>query len=429
MTFQLVPEKIVFGGAALGHHDGQPVLIARAVPGERLEVEPVRTARGMIHARIVRVVDPSPGRVQAPCPYFGACGGCHYQHLPYEREVAWKLTILRETLRRVGGITWENDILARTAFPWQYRNQAQLKVGVNSASEVIVGFFESESHHRVDVEFCRILSPCLNRTLEELRRHLSPELAAGCHEIEMMADDTDSAVMLRFHGALTARAKEALAQAILGAMPAVQTVAFEDGQPLILGSPALVYSAGDFRYRISPGSFFQASRFLAPQLVSAVTGAACETANRALALDLYSGVGLFTLPLASHFEQVMGVESHRGAAADLAANLRAHRRANARSIHQSVFQFLRRYAGPHPDLVVLDPPRSGVGLPALEALAKLRARRIIYVSCHPPTLARDLATLTRQGYWLETIEMFDFFPQPFHPESLAILGLENTLSR
>ncbi len=430
MTFEVVPEKIVFGGAALGHYDGHPVLVPRAVPGERLEVEPVRTAKGMIHARIVRVLEAAPERIEAECPYFGACGGCQYQHLSYDHEVAWKLTVLRETLRRVGGIHWENEIPARTAFPWQYRNQAQLKVGRDSTGEPLAGFFEGETHHLVDVEVCRILSPCLNRTLEELRRRLSPAIVPGCHEIEMMADDRDQSVMLRFHGVVDTRTKEVLAQAILGEMSAVQTVAFEEGGcSLVFGAPALTYRVGDFSYRVSPGSFFQASRFLVPELVAAVTQAARETENAALALDLYSGAGLFTLPLATHFEQVIAVESHDGAAADLAANLREHRCANARPVHQAVFHFLRRYAGPQPDLIVLDPPRSGVGLPALRLLAEIRARRIVYVSCHPPTLARDLASFTRQGYRLETIEMFDFSPRTFHTESLARLRLEGAPSR
>ena len=424
MTFQLVPEKIVFGGEALGHYEGRPVLVPRSVPGERLEVEPVRTAKGMIHARIVRVLDPAPGRVKAACPYFGVCGGCQYQHLPYEHEVAWKLAILRETLRRVGGITWESDIPARTAFPWQYRNQAQLKVSASSPSEVAMGFFEGESHHLVDIEACPVLSPCLNSTLEELRRRLSAPIAAECHAIDMIADDRDRSVMLRFRGSVSKQAREALAQVILGEMPAVQTVAFNEGSCAdLFGEPVLMYAVGSFRYRVSPGSFFQASRFLVPELVSAVIRAACETENRTLALDLYSGAGLFTLPLAAYFDQVIAVEAHEGAAADLAANLSAYRCGNARPVRQPVFDFLRRFAGPQPDLAVLDPPRSGVGSPVLSLLAKLKTPRIIYVSCHPPTLARDLASLTRQGYRLETLEMFDFFPRTFHTESLALLRL------
>jgi len=430
MTFEIVPEKIVFGGAALGHYNGHPVLIPRALPGERLEVEPVRTAKGVIHARIARVLKAAPERVEAECPYFGLCGGCQYQHLSYEDEVAWKLAVLRETLRRVGGIHWENEITAHTAFPWQYRNQAQLKLGTGSTGETLAGFFEGETHHLVDVEICRILSPCLNRTLGELRRRLSAAIFPGCHEIEMMADDRDQMVMLRFRGAVDTRTKEVLAQTILGEMPAVQTVAFEEsGRSVMFGAPALTYRVGDFSYRVSPGSFFQASRFLAPELVAALTQTARETENAALALDLYSGGGLFTLPLALRFEQVISVELDDGAAADLAANLRENHCTNAKPTHQAVFHFLRRYAGPQPDLIVLDPPRSGVSSPALKLLADLRVRRIIYVSCHPPTLARDLASLMRHGYCLETLEMFDFFPRTFHTESLALLRLEGALSR
>jgi 23S rRNA (uracil1939-C5)-methyltransferase len=175
---------------------------------------------------------------------------------------------------------------------------------------------------------------------------------------------------------------------------------------------------GEFGYQISPRSFFQSSRFLLPELVTAVT----DEVSGAVALDLYAGVGLFTLPLARSFKQVIGVEADTRAAADLAANARVHAIENIRPVAETVFDFLRRCAQAEPDLAVLDPPRAGAGINILKLLLALRPKRLHYVSCSPPTLARDLGFLVGRGYRLNSIELFDFFPQTYHIESLAKLS-------
>src|SRR5712692_4841544 len=144
--FEFAPHKLVYGGDALGHHQGRTVLVPRALPGERLEVEEVRTAKGVVRARPLRVLAPAPERVEPPCPYFGRCGGCQYQHFSPERQTAAKSEILRETLRRIGRISWDAEIPARTAHPWNYRNQAQLKVARQEDGQAVLGFFEAESH-------------------------------------------------------------------------------------------------------------------------------------------------------------------------------------------------------------------------------------------------------------------------------------------
>ena len=183
------------------------------------------------------------------------------------------------------------------------------------------------------------------------------------------------------------------------------------------GLESLEYRVADFRYRVSSGSFFQASRFLLEDLTSAL----CEVPEGALALDLFAGVGLFTLPLARRFRQVIAVESGYSSAGDLEANARAHGLSNIRVVASAVFDFLRRFAQPGTDLVVVDPPRTGVDAASLKLLAALQPQAIHYVSCSPPTLARDLAFLTRHGYELNSVELFDLFPQTYHIETLARL--------
>jgi 23S rRNA (uracil1939-C5)-methyltransferase len=428
VPFELIPQKLIYGGEALGHHQGRTVLVSRALPGERLEVQEVRTAKGVVHARSLRLLEGSPDRVDPPCPYFGRCGGCQYQHLKPELQTVAKVQILRETLGRIGKITWEAEIQIHAAQPWNYRNQAQLKVARQPDGQVVLGFFEAESHRLFRVDVCLILSPRLNTILAQLRRAEWSASLGKCRQVELLADDRDERVAITLHGNLSSTEAEAVACDMLSRLSGVVSVAREtDGKLQVFGEPKLEYAVGDFRYRISPGSFFQASRFLLPELVAGVTSdesgspAAVDSGRQTLALDLFAGVGLFTLPLARRFTQVAGVEASANSAADLAANAEAYALANVRAVSATAFDFLRRFAQAEPDLVVIDPPRAGVGASTLKLLAALRPRRIHYVSCSPPTLARDLGYLLGQGYRLNSVELFDFFPQTFHLESLVRL--------
>ena len=419
-AFELVPQKLIYGGDALGHYQGRPVLVPRALPGERLEVEEIRTARGVLRARPLKVLAAAPERVEAPCRYFGRCGGCHYQHFHAKDQSVAKREILRETLRRLGRISWDSEIPIHAAHPWNYRNQAQFKVEGRADGGVNLGFFASESHRVVDLDACPILSPRLNAVLAALRAPEWSGRLGECREIEMLADDRDEEVMLTLRGAFGTEQGKVLAQDCLGCLPGVVCVATEEEgrcAPQVWGKAALVYAVKEFRYQVSPGCFFQASRFLLPELVEAVTG---ETAG-SLALDLFAGVGLFTLPLAQRFATVIGVEAGERAAADLTTNARTHGLNNVRAVAQTVYDFLRRFAQTSPDLVVFDPPRGGVGARTLELLAALRPKRLQYVSCSPPTLARDLEFLQKGGCHVESIELFDLFPQTYHIECVARL--------
>jgi len=422
MSFEFSPYKLVYGGEALGHAEGHAVLVPRALPGERLEVEPVRVAKGVVHARPLRVLEAASERIDPPCPYFGRCGGCHYQHLDIGHQVAWKEEILRETLRRIGKITWDREITVHQADPWNYRNQAQLKVVHNDSGEAALGFFAGESHQLVPIDECLILSPRLNQALGQLRQPQWLSRLRGCREIELLANEQDDQVRITLQGTFGAGEAEPLARDLLQQVEGAVAVALQDGRRVQkFGESAFIYRVGEFKYQLSPGSFFQSSRHLLPELVAAVT----DTAPGELALDLYAGAGLFTLPLARRFKQVIGVESYPAAARDLEANVGNHGLKHVRAVAQSAFDFLRRFAQTGPDLVILDPPRSGVGASALKYLVDLRPQRIHYVACHPPTWARDLAFLLGQDYRLEGVEMFDCFPQTYHIECLARLARQD----
>ena len=423
MPFEFSPQKLIYGGEALGHAKGRTVLVPHALPGERLEVETVRDSKGVVHARPLRILEAAPERVSPPCPYFGRCGGCHYQHLAVEHQARWKSKIVRETLQRIGKISWNREIRVHQASPWNYRNQAQLKVAENECGEIALGFFAGESHQLIPIDECLILSPRLNHVLGQLRRPEWMSRLRGCREVELLANDRDEQVRIAFHKNPEASGHEALAEDLIREMDAVVTVVFHNGpSQRVFGQQNFIYRVGEFMYQVSAGAFFQSSRFLLPELVKAVT----ESSPEDLALDLYAGVGLFTLPLARRFRQVVGVESHPAAASDLKTNAASHGLEHVRAVGQRTSDFLRRFAQNRPDLVVLDPPRGGAETSTLKYLVDLRPRRIHYVACHPPTWARDLSYLLSRNYRLEDVEMFDCFPHTYHIECLARLVCEGS---
>jgi len=454
--FEFSPVKLVYGGDALGFQAGRTVLAPRVLPGERAEVEEVRRQKGVVHARPLRILEPSRERIEPLCGYFGRCGGCQYQHLPHSAQIAAKTEILRETLRRLGKVTWNEPIPAHFGPAWNYRNQAQLKIGKPSEGPSALGFFEAESNRLIPIDTCPILSPRLNALLAVL--HSEPWIGALANgrEVELLADDRDAKVMLALTGNWDAQEAETLAHKCLVELAGVSTVAvMHDVGLRVFGEPHLTYEVGGFAYRLSPTAFFQSARFLLSDLVAAVVAAdvAADVApgfsparadlkvgatslpadlkvgstslgeeSGGVAIDLYAGVGLFTLPLARRFQQVIAVEAHPQAAADLAANARTVPGNRIRAVAGTAFDFLRRYAQVNPYLVVMDPPRAGVDAATLKLLVDVRPKRLLYVSCSPPTLARDLGFLLKHGYHLDGLDLFDCFPQTYHIESLARLS-------
>ena len=454
--FEFSPVKLVYGGEAMGFQAGRTILAPRVLPGERAEVEEVRRQKGVVHARPLRILEPSRERIEPLCGYVGRCGGCQYQHLPHTAQVAAKAEILRETLRRLGQVNWEEPIPAHCGPAWNYRNQAQLKVGNPPDGAPALGFFEAESNRLIPIEACPILSPRLNALLAVLRGEPWISALANGREVELLADDRDEKVMLTLAGSWNAQEAETLARKCLAELAGVSTVglaatghvgassagpgpnavrpyraseklskrtgidelAGEGSSLRIFGESHLTYRVGEFAYRVSPTAFFQSARFLLSELVTAVT----REESGAVAIDLYAGVGLFTLPLSKRFDQVIAVEAHAQAAADLAANARTAPGNKIRAIAGTAFDFLRRCAQMEPDLVVMDPPRAGVGVATLKLLLALRPKRLHYVSCSPPTLARDLGFMLQHGYRLDSLELFDCFPQTYHIESLARLS-------
>jgi 23S rRNA (uracil1939-C5)-methyltransferase len=425
-------EKLIYGGEGLAHHEGATVFVPFVLPGERVDVAAVEQKKKFVRARVERIVEASPERVAARCQHFGVCGGCDYQHIPYEAQLRYKSEILRETLRRIGRIEWTGEITTHASPPWEYRNRAQWKVrplegaatdakagAADGKDKLGIGYFRANSTALCAVEDCSIISPLLLKTLLALRKALvDGESPRGLREIEAFVDGADAKLLLTatFAG-LSSRADEH-AETFRRVVPEIASLLFHDpshDRMELFGPGFLDYEAGGIAYRVGHFSFFQVNRFLIAELVREVVER--EEGGR-LALDLFAGVGLFSVPLAKRFERVVSVESNPAAVRDLETNMRGRGTIEVRTAE--VGRFLER-TKERPELVVLDPPRAGLTPEAIRRIARIAPARITYVSCEPPALARDLASLAKAGYDYTEVHLFDLFPQTFHMETVVRL--------
>jgi len=428
---ELKIEKLVYGGEGMGHADGVAVFVPFVLPGETVAVHVESQKKKFARGRVEQIVEPSAERVAAPCPYFTRCGGCHYQHAPYDAQLRYKKAILLETLSRLGGIRWEGTVETHASPPFGYRNRAQWKVRhPEGGGGTAIGYLEGGSQTLCAVDRCPILSPALEDTLGRLRGLLERgEIPAALTEVEAFADGEDDRLLVgASFGNLGGATAESLGARVREAIPAIESLLLHDASRdrfELLGPGYLRYRVGERSYRVGHLSFFQVNRFLVEELARRATSGA----SGRLALDLYAGVGLFSLPLAEGFERVLAVEGNPAATRDLEENIRATAggaaaggtkasgRIEART--QDAEEFLPRFHE-QPDLILLDPPRSGMSDAARESVAALGAREIRYVSCDPATLARDLKGLSAE-YEVAGIELFDMFPQSFHIETLVRL--------
>jgi 23S rRNA (uracil1939-C5)-methyltransferase len=351
-------EKLVYGGEGLARDEGRVVLAPFVLPGERVEVERIDN----LHARLIRIDQASPVRVDPPCPYFGRCGGCDYQHAPYAYQLEQKVAILREVLQRIGKFPAPEQIEVISGPEWEYRNRVQLHHDNGR-----IGYLAAGSHRLIDIAHCPISSPRINEEIAKLRARRLPR---SVRTVELFTNENDTGV--------------------------------------------LDYPAAGYSFRVSPGSFFQVNRFLIDALVNAVvTGAST-------AVDLYAGVGLFSLPLAASCDRVTAVESSASAVADLEFNAK-RAEAAVNIVKSDVDEYIANLEAA-PELLVADPPRAGIGKVVTRHLVRLKPARIHIVACDPATLARDLAVLLAGGYRIDRMLLVDLFPQTYHMETVVHLS-------
>jgi 23S rRNA (uracil1939-C5)-methyltransferase len=431
MDYELILsiEKLVYGGDGLSHADGNTVFVPYVIPGEEVRAS-IKTKRNkLIWGTLLEVTSRAPQRQRALCPHFQNCGGCHYQHIPAAEQLQFKKTILRETLSRLGRINWDGPIQEHSAEPYGYRNRAQW--ALRDSKPLALGYYLPESSVIVPIDVCPVLSPTLAKTFEQLqnmtRAGFLPEKVL---EIEAFVDSKDENIALNVAFEKFPKPAAELAVAFRNALPKIESLLLLDQSKdrfELTGPGFLFHEAGGFRFRVSHLSFFQVNRFMVEDLLQTMTSGA----KGDVALDLYAGVGFFTLPLAKTFNKVVSVDANLAATRDLYANAESAG-VTITSHNEHAEEFLLK-TQEKPDFVSLDPPRAGLGVAAATALAALGAPEIAYLSCDPSTLARDLAILTGSGkkkdgdiapafrYEISEMHLFDLFPQTFHIETLVRL--------
>ncbi|HET9710824.1 MAG TPA: class I SAM-dependent RNA methyltransferase [Pyrinomonadaceae bacterium] len=376
-------ERILPGGMGLAHAGGKTVFVSLAAPGDRVRVRIDRQQGDLLFASIVEILAPSPVRIEPPCPYFGRCGGCDFQQLTYEAQLAAKAGIIRDCLHRIARLENIPEIVVTpSANTWRYRMRATWQIDRELRA---IGYYERGSRRVCDVADCAVLKPELQETLERVR-------ATEWHQFPRDLKHLDGVVG-------------------------------ENGVSL---SPSFAeFQRNELRltvrgevYQYNADAFFQINPSLLERLVEyAIDDAAGETV-----LDLYCGVGLFTLPLARQFQKVIGVEANATAARFARRNLQLAGLGNANVITATVTDWFRSSSVGPVDFVLLDPPRAGAESAVIKGILNLQPRAISYVSCDPATLARDLKKLLAGGYVIHSITGFDLFPQTHHVETVVRLA-------
>jgi 23S rRNA (uracil1939-C5)-methyltransferase len=413
-------EKPIYGGNFLARHDGKAIFVPLALPGEHVRIRITENKSGYSTAELVEIMTPATERIAPRCPHFGLCGGCNYQHTDYATQLAFKQAILRETLERAGASA-PAEIATLAADPWAYRNR--IRVAFDAAGNP--GYRSRRSHSIIPIRECPIAAPLLvsaakaaAETLSRVPANLRP------HEVLLFCDPTESALLATFFTAESTQLRlDTIAQAFHDRNPALKGAELATGgrpghPPRTLaqwGATSLTYPAAGFDYRVDHGAFFQINRWLIDAFIANVVQGRSGT----LAWDLFAGVGLFARQLALHFDKVVAVESATASISALAANLEG---TSGEAVPTSTLEFLRRCrTGPRPDFIVVDPPRTGLGAEISGILVEIAAPHLVYVSCDPATLARDLRALLAGGYILSSITLADLFPQTFHLETVVHL--------
>jgi 23S rRNA (uracil1939-C5)-methyltransferase len=375
-------ERILPGGMGLAHAGGKTIFVSLAAPGDRVRVRIEREQGNVLFASIEEILTPSPVRVEPPCPYFGRCGGCDFQQLTYEAQLAAKAEMIRDCLHRITRLENVPDI-AVTASPnnWRYRTRATWQIDQEQRT---IGYYERGSRRVCDVVDCAVLLPELQRKLEEVRATEWNRFPRDLQHLDAVAGENGVSLSPAFAEFYTNE---------------------------------LSLTVRDEVYHYNADAFFQINPSLLAELIESALG---DVTGESV-LDLYCGVGLFTLPLSRQFKNVIGVESNAAAARFARRNLQRAGLTNARVITATVTDWFRS-ARPGPvDFVLLDPPRAGAESAVIKGILAVRPVQISYVSCDPATLARDLKKLIAGGYVIDSIAAFDMFPQTHHVETVVRL--------
>lgn len=398
--------QMAHGGPAMGRHQGKVFFVPYALPGETVGVEVLTSKKGWARARLLEVLESSPERVEPACPHFGpdACGGCQWQHTHHAAQLAYKADVVCDQLNRLAGLS-EVPVRSTRAVSeaWDYRNHVQLQTSPDG-----LGYVSADGQRVESIDVCPIMHPLVAQLFDELDIE-----TASLERVSLRAGHNTGQQMVVFE-TIDDEPFELMVDRPVSCvlMPA-------DGIPIILvGNDHLFERVAGHEYRVSAGSFFQVNTAGAEVLVDTVSDFLSLRPHETL-LDLYCGVGLFSVALAAHAAQVIAVEGHPSAVADARFNVEAAGLDNVRVINEDVAHFLTTL-DETVHAVIVDPPRRGCGPDMMLRLASQRPKRLVYVACDPAPLARDAKTITAAGYQLIEVQPLDLFPQTYHVECVAL---------
>jgi 23S rRNA (uracil1939-C5)-methyltransferase len=387
---QVKIEKLVYGGNGLARTEGGVVFLPHTAPGDVAEIELVQRKADYATGRVLSLLEPSPDRQTPSCPNYDSVGCCHWEHIRYSKQLEIKESILRETLARIGKIDWRDNIRVIRGPDRNYRLRATFHV-----RDRRVGFIAEGTHTVVPIRECAALAPPLNDFIHEANSILeSPEMAR-VREIRVVTEGGASA-------------------------PLAASFISEDGEVhhRQFGAEPPRVAVDGFLFGLHPDAFFQSNRFLLHDFLNEVLDQAGPTPE--YVLDLFCGSGFFSIPIARRGREVLGLESNPAAIRQGRMNARLNSVSNVRFFKGSVENSLEG-AELRPDLVLLNPPRTGCGRKTTHQIAALHAKRVVYVSCNPSTFAREVPAFIEEGYVLEKLTLLDQFPNTYHIESIASL--------
>lgn len=405
-TFDIQLEKHTYGGDAMGRlPDGRAVFVSFGLAGEKVRVRLTEEKKNFARGEILQVLESSQDRIQPKCKHFGECGGCHYQHFPYEKQLEIKTEILIDQLKRIGKI--ENppvQPMVACPSPWNYRNHIQFSLDESGK----LGFQAPNSNKIIPITECHLPESLINDFWHQLE--FEPE--TDIERVSLRAGKDDDLMLV-----LESDSPEPPELEIEAGISVAHV--YEDNSVVIAGNDHIIIRALDRDFKVSAASFFQVNTVMAEKMVEHLFTCLPVSLSTAL-LDLYCGVGLFSAFFAPNCGRVIGVESSPSACEDFVTNLDEFD--NVELYEGAAEEVLPGLVGQIANLsyAIVDPPRAGIERHALDALVQLKPQKIAYVSCDPSTLARDAARLIAGGYKLKDVTPFDLFPQTYHIESVSL---------
>ncbi len=396
-------DQLVYGGEALGRlQDGKAVFVPYAIPGEHVRVRLVEDKPRFARAELVEVLDAVAERVSPRCHHFSTCGGCHYQHIGYPAQLQAKKAILEEQLRRMGGL---KDIPAVSVEPspesYAYRNHIQFHL----TRDGMLGFQKARSNETLAIRECHLPETAIN----DIWPRIEVDPFSGLKRVSVRLG-ADGEAMVVLEGLANESFKSSLEDLAISIVQISSS-----GQVVLAGRDHIFLEVLGRSFKVSAGSFFQVNTLQANKMVQHLV-ANLPLDEAAIVLDLYCGVGLFSAFLAPRVKRLIGIEISPTACDDFSSNLDEFNNVELYEAKVEEVLFSQQF---NPEIIIMDPPRTGLGAKAVQGLIAQGARRLVYVSCDPATLARDARELVAGGYQMRQVTLFDLFPQTYHIESIS----------